>query len=107
MTSQKMIPQLVRATIRMHRSTAELRLARLEDQLGRITTVTRRASELRYERQQLREQVAAWEYLAVLVEDPLHGAAAMSDDTPHTSWVPGPVALARAVASAQNSGEVK
>lgn len=86
MTSQKMIPQLVRATIRMHRSTAELRLARLEDQLGRITTVTRRASELRYERQQLREQVAAWEYLAVLVEDPLHGAAAMS---------------------AQNSGEVK
>lgn len=78
MKPQAMIPQLVRATIRMHRSTAEMRLVQVDDQLNRITTATRRASELRYERQQLREQVAAWEYLAVLVEDPLHGASAMS-----------------------------
>lgn len=85
MKSQAMIPQVIRSTITMHRVTAELRLAQVSDQLARITTVTRRASELRHERQQLKEQLAAWSYLAVLVEDPEHGAAAMSgDDTLHT-----------------------
>lgn len=83
MNSQVLIPQVVRSTITMHRATAELRLAQLNDHLSRITTVTRRASELRHERQQLKEQLLAWSYLDVLVQDPEHGTAAMSAQS---SW---------------------
>lgn len=78
MNSQAMIPQVVRSSITMHRVTAELRLAQVSDQLARITTATRRASELRHERQQLREQLAAWSYLDVLVQDPIHSRSAMT-----------------------------
>jgi hypothetical protein len=64
--SEKSIPDLVLATLRMHTAKAEMDLVRVNDELDRTTAVTARSRVLRHLRDQLTAQRDAWEYLVVV-----------------------------------------
>jgi hypothetical protein len=61
--SEKSIPDLVLATLRMHAAKAEMDLVRTTDELDRTTVATARSRVLRHLRGQLTAQRDAWEYL--------------------------------------------
>lgn len=64
--SEKSIPDLVLATLRMHAAKAEMDLIRVKDELDRTTVATARSRVLRGLRDQLTAQRDAWEYLVVV-----------------------------------------
>lgn len=68
--TQHYIPDLVSAQVRLHLAEAELRFARVREELNRTGLTTARSRSLRSQRDQLAEQIHAWGYLSALVESP-------------------------------------
>lgn len=58
------IPDLVSAQIKLHLAEAELRHARVLEELDRTGLTTARSRSLRSQRDQLADQIRAWRYLA-------------------------------------------
>lgn len=66
--TQKEIPGLVRAQLKVHTADTLLALERVRAELDRTTTATARSRVLRGLREQLTAQLDAWEYLAMMAE---------------------------------------
>lgn len=67
--TQKEIPGLVRAQLKVHTADTLLALERVRAELDRTTTSTARSRVLRGLREQLTAQLEAWEYLTETIEE--------------------------------------
>lgn len=80
--SEKTIPDLILATVRMHAAKTEMDLVRVKDELDRTTVSTARSRVLRGLREQLTAQAEAWAYLAVVAGSGHYQAYSEVNDVP-------------------------